>query len=67
MNSEIPQALYEKTLEQMVMVYVNSLSIEEMASKLNAEAMNLLSEIKAILDDDAVEDPACLHLSLIHI
>lgn len=58
MNSEIPQALYEKTLEQMVMVYVNSLSIEEMAPKLNAEAMNLLSEIKAILDDD---------LSLIHI
>ena len=32
-----------------------------MAPKLNAEAMNLLSEIKAILDDDAVEDPACLH------
>ena len=61
MNSEIPQALYEKTLEQMVMVYVKSLSIEEMAPKLNAEAMNLLSEIKAILDDDAVEDPACLH------
>ena len=59
MNSEIPQALYEKTLEQMVMVYVNSLSIEEMAPKLNAEAMNLLSEIKAILDDDAVEDPEC--------
>ena len=61
MNSEIPQALYEKALEQMVMVYVNSLSIEEMAPKLNAEAMNLLSEIKAILDDDAVEDPACLN------
>ena len=25
MNSEIPQVLYKKTLEQMVMVYVNSL------------------------------------------
>lgn len=59
MNSEIPKALYDKTLEQLVMTYVSTLSIEELAPRLNAEAMNLLSEIKAILDDDAVEDPEC--------
>ena len=47
MNSEIPQALYEKTLEQMVMVYVNSLRIEEMAPKLNDEAMNMMQYQKA--------------------
>ena len=27
--------------------------------RLNAEAMDLISEIKAILDDDTTEDPAC--------
>ncbi len=61
MNAEIPKALYNKTLEQLVMTYVSTLSIEELAPRLNAEAMNLLSEIKAILDDDAVEDPECFH------
>lgn len=61
MDTEIPKALYENTLEQLVTTYVNTLSVDELVPRLNAEAMNLLSEIKAILDDDAVEDPACLH------
>lgn len=59
MDTEIPKALYEKTVEQMVMTYVGTLSVDELAPRLNAGAMNLLSEIKAILDDDTVEDPAC--------
>lgn len=59
MNTEIPKALYDKTLEQLVMTYVSTLSAEELAPRLNAEAMNLLSEIKAILDDDTLEDPEC--------
>ena len=61
MDTEIPKALYENTLEQLVTTYVNTLSVDELVPRLNAEAMNLLSEIKAILDDDAVEDAACLH------
>ncbi|MDE6455193.1 MAG: hypothetical protein K2L38_04635 [Dysosmobacter sp.] len=59
MNSEIPKALYDKTLEQLVMTYVSNLSAEEVVSKLNAEAMDLLSDVLAILDDDALEDPEC--------
>lgn len=59
MDTEIPKALYEKTVEQIVTTYVSSLNLDELAPRMNAEAMNLLSEIKAILDDDAVEDPAC--------
>lgn len=59
MENEIPQALYEKTVEELVMNYVSALSVEELAPRLNAEAMDLLSEIKAILDDDTAEDPAC--------
>lgn len=59
MDTEIPKALYDKTLEQLIMTYVSTLSVEELAPRLNTEAMDLLSEIKAILDDDAVEDPTC--------
>lgn len=59
MNTEIPKALYDKTLEQLVMTYVSNLSAEEVVSKLNAEAMDLLSDVLAILDDDALEDPEC--------
>ena len=59
MDTEIPKALYENTLEQLVTTYVNTLSVDELVPRLNAEAMNLLSEIKAILDDDAVQDPEC--------
>lgn len=59
MNSEIPKALYDKTLEQLVMTYVSNLSAEEVVSKLNAEAMDLLADVLAILDDDTLEDPEC--------
>lgn len=59
MDTEIPKALYDKTLEQLIMTYVSTLSVEELAPRLNTEAMDLLSEIKAILDDDTVEDPEC--------
>ena len=59
MNLEIPQALYEKVLERQVMAFVGGLSADELASRVNAEAMDLLSQIKAILDDDAADDPAC--------
>ncbi len=59
MNTEIPKALYDKTLEQLVMTYVSNLSAEEVVSKLNAEAMDLLSDVLAILDDDTLEDPEC--------
>ena len=59
MDQEIFLALYEKTIGQMVKTYVTALSADELAPRLNAEAMDLISEIKAILNDDAVEDPAC--------
>lgn len=59
MDREIPKALYEKTVEQMVMTYVSGLSVDELAPRLNAEAMDLLSQIKAILDADALEDSDC--------
>lgn len=60
MDNEIPRALYGNTVEQLVITYVANLSMEELAPKLNAAAMSLLSEIKAILDDGTVEDPECL-------
>jgi len=59
MNLEIPQALYENVVEQMIISYVKTLRIEDLLPKLNIEALNLLSEIKAILDDDALEDSEC--------
>lgn len=59
MNTEIPKALCEKAAEQLVMTRAGALSADELAPRLNAEAMDLLSQIKAILDDDAAEDPEC--------
>ena len=59
MNPEIPQALYERTVEQLAMTHVRALSADELIPRLNAEALDLLSEIKAILDDQTTEDPAC--------
>lgn len=61
MNTEISQALYTNTVQQLIMTYVSTLSADELASRLNASAMDLISEIKAILDDDTLEDPECFH------
>ena len=59
MDSEVLHALHGKTVEQLVMTYVTTLNAGELAPRLNAEAMDVISEIKAILDDDTTEDPAC--------
>lgn len=59
MNTEIFRALYENTVQQLVTTYVSTLSAEELASSLNAGAIDLISQIKAILDDDTLEDPEC--------
>ena len=59
MDSEIPQSLYEKVIGQQVLEYVEALRAEELLASVESEALKLLSEIKAILDDDAIEDPEC--------
>lgn len=58
-NMEIFRALYENTVEGLVTTYVSTLSAEELASRLNAGAIDLISQIKAILDDGTLEDPEC--------
>lgn len=59
MNSEIPQALYEKAVGHQALEYVKTLGGEELLAHVESDALELLSQIKAILDDDAVEDPEC--------
>lgn len=61
MNTEIPQALYEGTVERLIMTYAKSLRTEDLLPIMESETVDLLSRIKAILDDDTVEDPECFH------
>lgn len=59
MNSEIPQALYEKAVGQQVLEYAKTLRAEELLASVESDALELLSQIEAILDDDTMEDPEC--------
>lgn len=59
MDNDISKTLCANTIEQMVITYIATLNMDELASKLNSEAMDLISEIKAILDDDTAGDPEC--------
>lgn len=59
MNPEIPNALYEKAVGQQVLEYVKTLRADEVPATVESEALELLSQIKAILDDDTAGDPEC--------
>lgn len=61
MDTEIPQALYGNVIEQLIMTYVKTLRADDLRSMMESEAMDLLSQIKVILDDDTAEDPECFH------
>ena len=58
---EIPQGLYERALGCEVLQYVNLLTSKELLPLVESEAMKMLSEIKAVLNDDTVEDPECFY------
>ena len=61
MDTEIPRTLYENVVEQQIMTYVKTLQADDLRSMMESEALDLLSQIKAILDDDTAEDPECFY------
>ena len=61
MDTEIPRTLYENVVEQQIMTYVKTLQADDLRSMMESEALDPLSQIKAILDDDTAEDPECFY------
>ena len=59
MNTEIPQALYGNAVEHLVITYVKTLKAEDLLSLMESEAVQLLTQIKAILDDNTLDDAQC--------
>lgn len=60
-NAEVMRELYEKALGIEVVKYMETLHPERMAPIMESQAVMLLAKIKAILDDDAIEDPECFY------
>ncbi len=58
-NLDIPEALYQKVIGQRVMEFVQGLKVEEIHSQADTEAMEALSKIAGILDEDGTDDPEC--------
>ncbi|MCX4372879.1 MAG: hypothetical protein OSJ58_13855 [Dysosmobacter sp.] len=61
MNTELAESLYAGVIGRQVLRYVESLRPDELLPMVESEAMNLISEIKAILDDETTDDPECFH------
>jgi len=58
-NYEISQSLLEKFIGQKVMEFLGELKFGEVQSQVNMEAVQVLSKIVEILDDDGTDDPEC--------
>ncbi len=58
-NLDIPGALYQKVIGQRVMELVQGLKVEEIHSQADTEAMEALSKIVEILDEDGTDDAEC--------
>ena len=61
LDISIPESLLAQAIGSLVMKYIKSLQIEELLPLIDSEAMRLLSEIKAVLDDDTEEDANCFY------
>lgn len=61
MDLQTMRNLYENALGELAVKYLESLDPQEIRSLAESKALELISQIKSILDDDAVDDPECFH------
>ncbi len=58
--SVVAEALWAQAIGQEVLKVVKSRG-EDIDQKVKSEALELLEEIKAVLDDDTLDDPTCFY------
>ena len=59
MDTEIAQALYEKAAVELAVSCMEKLRPDDLIPLIESEAIDLLSQIKTILETDTMEDPEC--------
>ena len=59
MKQDLSRAMYENAIGRLAVSYLESLRAEELPPLAESNALELIAEIKAILDNDALEDPEC--------
>lgn len=53
------QAFYERAVGAAILEYVKQISPQNMRQKADSSALQLVKEIRMILDDDSLEDSEC--------
>lgn len=61
MEPKLAKALYENALGELAAKYLEFLRPADLVPLAESNALKLIAEIQAILNDDTLEDPACLH------
>ena len=59
MDSDILKNMYAQAIGQEAVKYISSLRPGDVAPLINREALSLLTEIRAVLDDASLDDPQC--------
>ncbi len=59
MDNQLTKALCANRIGDLAVKYIEALRPEEIIPAAESEAMKLLAEIKAILDDGSAGDPEC--------
>ena len=59
-HSVVSEALWARTMGQEILKFVKSRGVD-VDQRIHDEAVAQLEQVKAILDDDSLADPACFH------
>lgn len=59
MDTGIGKTFYENAVGTLAVKYLESLRSEDVIPVMESKALALIAEIKVIMDDKTVEDPAC--------
>ena len=59
MEPKLAKALYENALGELAAKYLEFLRPADLVPLAESNALKLIAEIKAVLDDDSLEDPTC--------
>lgn len=57
----ISEELYARAIGWEILKYTKEYNLHNLARQIDSDAVALLGEIKAILDDPALDDPACFY------
>ena len=60
-NLSIEETLFAQAIGQQMLNYGKQYPIQSLASLINSEAISVIKEIKAVLDNDQLDDPSCFY------